>query len=276
LTLRAEEKEVDINDYTSANREAWDQVMPLHQKKNKDYLDSFFSVPGAIIQTDPELLSVFEKIDFNKKNVIHLCCNNGIELMSIKNMGADYCVGVDISEVVIKEAIERKELCKIDCDFICSDVFDMPAKLENQFDVVMLTAGCLGWIPNLDLFFNICAKLLRKNGVILIHEIHPFSEMLPFDYIDVDDRLKIIEPYFRNEPIIENEGLDYVGKTTYESKTTYWFVHSIGTIVNSLYGNGIYMTKLLESTKDISAGHSKIEELNAGIPLSMIMIGKKI
>jgi len=267
---------MDIKDYTNANRDAWNQVMPLHQNRTKQYLDRFFMTPGAVIQNDPNLLTVLKEIELQNKDVIHLCCNNGIELMSIKNMGAGRCVGIDISKAAITEAEERTRLCKIKCDFVCSDVYEIPSQFNANFDIVMLTAGCLGWMPDLNLFFSICSKLIKKNGIIIIHEIHPFSEMLSFDNSEIDDRTKIIEPYFRDQPIIENEGLDYVGKTTYDAKTTYWFVHSIGNIINALYQNNIIVTKFLESTKDISAGHAKIENLNAGIPLSMILTGKKI
>ncbi len=267
---------MDVKAYTSANREAWNQVMPLHQQKTKDYLDSFFSTPGAVIQSDPDLLKIIEQIDITQKSIIHLCCNNGVELLSLKNMGAGQCIGVDISDAAIHEAEERKKKYKIDCNFLCADVFEIPSIVESEFDIVMLTAGCLGWMPDIELFFSICSKLLKKNGMILIHEIHPFSEMLAFDYSDVDDRTKIIEPYFRDKPIIEKQGLDYIGKQNYEAKETYWFVHTVGSIINALYSNGIIINKFVESIRDISAGHKKIEKLNAGIPLSMIILGKKI
>jgi 2-polyprenyl-3-methyl-5-hydroxy-6-metoxy-1,4-benzoquinol methylase len=266
---------MNIKDYTGANRDAWNEVVPLHQKNSKERLDAFFMKPGAVIQTDPDVLRVLGEIDVKGKDVIHLCCNNGIELMSLKNMGALRCVGVDISEAAVSEAETRANQCGIGCEFVCADVFDLIPKYEAQFDVVMLTAGCLGWMPDLDLFFGVCSNLLKPNGQILIHEIHPFSEMLVFDYSDVDDRTKIIEPYFRDEPIVENQGLDYIGKTSYEAKTTYWFVYAISHIINALYKNGIAVTEFTESERDISAGHAKIESLKAGIPLSMTMLGKK-
>lgn len=266
---------MDIKDYPNANRDAWNEVAPLHQKNSKERLDAFFAKPGAIIQTDPDVLRVLGEINVRGKDVIHLCCNNGIELMSLKNMGAARCVGIDISGAAVGEAEARAKRSNIACEFVCADVFDLIPEYESQFDVVMLTAGCLGWMPDLEKFFGICTRLLRPIGQVLIHEIHPFSEMLAFDYSDVDDRTKIIEPYFRDEPIVENQGLDYLGKTSYEAKTTYWFVYAVSHIINALYKNGIVVTEFTESTRDVSAGHAKIESLRAGIPLSMTMLGKK-
>ncbi len=39
--------------------------------------------------------------------------------------------------------------------------------------------------------------------------------------------------------------------------------------------NNFIIKEFIESPHDISAGHVKIEELNAKIPLSMIIVGKK-
>lgn len=267
---------MEIKKYTTANKEAWNEVMPKHQKASKDYLDKLFSQKGFIIQSDPDLLNLFSEISVKNKNVIHLCCNNGIELLSIKNMGAAKCVGIDISEIAIEEAKERAEKFSIGCEFLCSDVFDIPQEYYNSFDIVHITSGCLGWIPDINLFFNICRKLLTKGGVFLIHEIHPFSEMLPFDSNPVENRMQIIEPYFRDEPVVENSSLDYIGKTQYEAKTQYWFVHTISALINSLSANGFIVKRFIESEKDLSAGHGEIEKLNAGIPLGMIILAEKL
>ena len=267
---------MQIKKYTAANKEAWNEVMPKHQKASKDYLDKLYSQEGFIIQSDSNIMQMFDEISVKGKNIIHLCCNNGIELLSIKNMGAARCVGVDISEIAIDEAKERADKYSINCEFLCSDVFDIPDEYYNNFDIVHITSGCLGWIPDIDLFFRICNKLLVKDGVFSIHEIHPFSEMLPFDSNPIERKTQIIEPYFRSEPIVENSSLDYVGKTQYEAKNQYWFVHTISALINSLYVNGFIVKRFIESAKDISAGHSEIEKLNAGIPLSMIILAEKL
>ncbi len=265
-----------ISDYTKANRDAWNEVMPKHQAAFQKTLDNWFSTPGFIFQYSKELLEIFNNLPISGKDVIHLCCNNGIELLSIKNMGATRCVGIDISEIAINDAVNRAKKFNIKCEFVCSDVFNISEKFYNSFDVVHTTSGCIGWIPDIYQFFNICNKLLQVNGVIIIHEIHPFSETLPFDNVQIDNRLQIIEPYFRSEPIIENDSLDYIGKSEYYAKTHYWFVHKISDIVKGLNQNNFIIDEFIESPQDISMGHGKIETLQAGVPLSMIIVGKKI
>ena len=266
---------MDIKQYTNANKAAWNEVMPKHQKARKQELDTLFAQPGFIEQTDQELLRIFDQIKISDKDVIHLACNNGTELLSIKNMGARRCVGVDISECAIEEATERAKNSHIDCEFICSDVYELPKAYYNSFDVVHTTAGCIGWMPDINLFFNLCAKLLRSGGYLFMHEMHPFSEMLPFDDADIDNRLQIVDQYFHDGPIVENTGLDYLGDEQYEAKTQYWFVHTVSDIIMSLKRNGFNLVEFLERPNDISAVHQEIEILNAKIPLSMLILGQK-
>ncbi len=267
--------EKDIKFYTNQNREAWNEVMPKHQAAAKEKLDQLFSNPGYVCIEDENFLQVLKKIDVEGKDIIHLCCNNGIELLSLKSMGANRCVGIDICDEAIAEAQERAKKCKTDCEFIRSDVYDISEELYNSFDIVQLTAGCIGWIPDLKEFFKIIFHLLRANGMVLIHEIHPFSEMLPFDNNDIENRLQIIEPYFRDEAIVENCSLDYVGGTDYIAKTQYWFVHTISSLIMALINNGFRIEYFSEHIQDQSAGHKKQEELDAKIPLSYILVGRK-
>lgn len=265
----------NLKKYTNANKEAWNEVMPKHDVASKDWLDNSFKIPGFIYQNDEDLLKIFKKYQIIDKDIIHLCCNNGSELLSLKNMGAKRCLGVDISENAIQIAKNRALNSAIDCEFICSDVFDIPEEFFNSFDIVHITSGCIGWMPDLKLFFKICFSLLRKNGVLIIHEIHPFSEILPFDNSNIENRLQIVEPYFRDFPIEENSSLDYVGGTDYYAKTQFWFVHTISELILSLTSNNFNIEDFIESKRDISAGHKKIEILQANIPLSMIIVGRK-
>lgn len=265
----------DIKKYTEVNREAWNEVMPKHQAAAKEKLDKYFSQPGYIDQEEEEFLTVLNKIDIKNKDVIHLCCNNGTELLSLKNMGARKCIGIDISDEAVIEANDRAQKCNIDCQFIRSDVYDISEDLYDSFDIVHITSGGIGWIPDLNRFYEIAAFLLRKGGRILFYEIHPFSETIPFDDVETENPLQIIEPYFRDEPIVENSSLDYVGKTEYDAKTQYWSVHTISDLIMGMINNGMVVEHFSEHTRDISAGHRRQEEMNAGIPLSFILVGRK-
>jgi SAM-dependent methyltransferase len=265
-----------LKKYTEANRLAWNEVMPRHQQAAKATWDQAFSQPGFVCLNDDELAQL-QRIGIQGKAVAHLCCNNGIELLSLKNLGASECVGFDISDLAAQEAQERASRCQIDCQYVRSDVYEIPSEYENRFDLVYISARGLGWLPDLKLFFDKAASLLRENGQIFIHEIHPFSEMLPSDSPEDADVLRIIEPYFKAEPYIEYGNLDYVGGILYTSTSPqYWFVHTLSDIIMSLLENQMAIEHLSEYETDISSHHKRIEQAHAGVPLSYILIAKKL
>ena len=264
-----------LKKYTHANREAWNEVMPRHQEAARAKWDDAFLQPGFTCMDEVEL-SLLRKMGIRDKAVAHLCCNNGVELLSLKNLGAGLCVGFDISDAAIQEARERAQHCRIDCQFVRTDVYEIKAEYENRFEVVYISAGGLGWIPDLKLFFAKAAALLQENGRVFIHEIHPFSEMLPFDDSKEADPLRIVDSYFQEEPIVEYGGLDYVGGSKYvSSKPQYWFVHTVSDILMGLVENGISPEHFSEYEMDVSAGHKRVEQAHAGIPLSYVLIGRK-
>lgn len=266
---------MERKDYTEANRQAWNLATKKHQQARKDELDKLFSKPGYTV-TDKYEREMLEKIDIKGKNIIHLCCNNGIELLSLKNMGAGNCLGVDISDDAIQEAQNRAKKCKIDCDYIRSDVYDIPEKYYHQFDLVYITIGALGWMPDIDRFFNICADLLNENGHIFIYELHPFAMLVPEDANKTDERLKVIYPYFTDEPEVDDGGIDYIGKTEYKSPKSYWFTYTFSQIMTAMLENNLQIRHFREYEHDISNIYEKLETLNAHLPISYILIGQKL
>jgi 2-polyprenyl-3-methyl-5-hydroxy-6-metoxy-1,4-benzoquinol methylase len=265
-----------IKKYTEANREAWNEAMPRHQKAASEKWDQAFMQPNFVCMDAIEL-DLLKRTGIQNKAIAHLCCNNGIELLSLKNLGAKECTGFDISDLAIQEARERARLCHIDCEFIRTDVFEIGPEYENRYDLIYISAGGMGWLPDLKLFFGKAAAMLRENGQIFIHEIHPFCEMLPVDDAEAAGRLEIIEPYFKAEPYIEYGGLDYVGGSQYTStRPQYWFVHKLSDILMGLIENQVSIQHFSEYEHDISGVQKQIEQAKAGIPLSYILIGKKM
>jgi ubiquinone/menaquinone biosynthesis C-methylase UbiE len=265
----------ELKAYTESNRQAWNEVMPLHQKAAKAKWDTAFMQPGFVRLPAVEV-EYFNQMGIAGKNVAHLCCNNGIELLSLKNLGAGACVGFDICDEAIKEAQERAQLCHIDCRFVRSDVYEIGDEYSNSFDLIYISTGCLGWLPELPRFFARAAALLRADGSVFIHEIHPFCEMLPFDTSVTDDPLRIVSPYFTFKPYVEYGGLDYVGNAVYEAKAAqYWFVHTLSEIVTGLIGAGMALDFFREYDTAISPHQKRIEDLKVGVPLSYMMVAHK-
>jgi len=265
----------DLKRYTEANREAWNEVMPLHQRAARKKWNDSFSRPGFVALDEAEI-ELLQQVGLKGKRVAQLLCNNGVELMSLKNMGADECVGFDISDEAIKEAIERAASTKIDCQFIRSDVYEIGAEYDDRFDIAYIRAGGMGWLPDLQLFFEKAASLLRNDGLVFMHEVHPITDVLPLGDSEDPESLIFAEPYFKVEPYVEYGGLDYVGNTEhYSDYPQYWFVHTMSSVVMSLIDNGFAIEHFSESPAALSPNHRYIEEAGASIPLSYFLIGRR-
>jgi hypothetical protein len=86
--------------YTAANRAAWDEVAPVHAQTQMEPLLASFRRPGYSVLDEIET-GLLTGLGVETKAVAQLCCNNGRELISIKNMGAGRCVGFDIAGAFI-------------------------------------------------------------------------------------------------------------------------------------------------------------------------------
>ncbi|MHB9031694.1 MAG: class I SAM-dependent methyltransferase [Anaerolineae bacterium] len=266
----------DIHDITAANRAAWNEVMPYHQRAAKARWDAAFSQPGYSCLREP-LLGVLAEIGLAGKTVAQLCCNNGVELMSLKNLGAGECVGFDISDEAIAEAQQRARRSGIACSFVQSDIYALPEVYDGRFDLALFTAGALGWLPDLPRAMQVAAGLLSPGGRLLMWEIHPVSEMLPFDDDPKPNPLRIVGPYFKHEPYVEYGDLDYVGGVRYASdKPQYWYVHTLAETITAVINAGLVLERFNEYPDDISAGHKRVEQAGAGVPLSFILQARKV
>jgi SAM-dependent methyltransferase len=144
--------------------------------------------------------------------------------------------------------------------------------------MVFISIGALCWLPDLEKLFTIAVRLLKPAGKLVIYELHPISNVIaapPEKEYDPNDPLKICYRYFQPEPLVSNDGIDYVGKTTYQGKTKYDFMHTMGYIITSIVKNGIVLEEFSEYQHDISDLFDHLGD-DSKLPLSYIIIANKI
>ena len=259
--------------FTEANREAWDEVAPLHAEINRAELLEAFSKPGFSTLA-PHCRDRLEQIGFKGQSVAQLCCNNGRELLSLKNLGAGRCVGFDASAAFIEQA---RELAKTsgheDVEFVTTDVYDIPSGKAGPYDIVMSTIGVMGWMPDLGGFFEVVARLTRPGGHVFIEETHPI--LIMYEEGEADEPSYLEYSYFKDDPWVENGGLDYYGKTRYESKTNYCFPHTLADIIMAAIDAGLALRHFAELGYDISKFCADLEHAKAKPPMGMTMVWQK-
>ena len=250
-------------DYTEANRAAWNEVAPIHSEHNRQRLLEGFRKPGFSVLDELETRRLLE-IGVEGRDVAQICCNNGREILSIKNLGAARCVGFDISDAFIAEARELATAGGIECEFVRTSVYDIPHDYDDSFDVVYVSIGALTWMPDVVGFFAVASRLLRPDGHLFVYEMHPILDM--FEDAS-EDPLKPFHSYFKTDPYVDDQGLDYYGGTSYQGATNYCFHHKLSDIINAVIGNGMTLLAFDEYGHDISSLFKHVEALEVKPPL---------
>ena len=223
-----------------------------------------------------EMKSVLKNLDTGGKVIGQFCCNNGRELMSLVKCGkAEKGIGFDIAENQIAFASRTAEELNLPCEFKAVNIYDIDDSYKELFDVVIITIGALCWFADLDRFFAVVAKCMKPGAVIAINEQHPFTNMLTAEGEELHDpehRLECRYSYFKHE-WTGNDGMYYMTKKKYHSKTFTDYTHPMSEIITGMCGNGIVVTGLQEFDYDITGMFEDAD--HHGYPLSMIVLGEK-
>ncbi len=264
-----------MSDYIKSNKEAWEEAF---ENRSSDWGSDVISrvQNESYPFFNQDTISVLRKYDLKNSSIAQFCCNNGRETLSlVKSSGAKNGVGFDIAENQIAFANDCAKQLKLDCKFIATNIYDIK-DYENSFDFALITIGALCWFKDLNGFFKIIAKTLKKGGSIVINETHPMVNMLPMEgdeEYDANHPLELSLSYFEHE-WRNNWGMDYIAGKNYESKTFIDYTHSLSEIMGAMCKNGIYITNFEEFDYDLGVGLSDLD--GKRFPLSMIIEGKKI
>ena len=231
------------SDYRSINHANWESRVPHHATSDTYDLDGFRSDPDRlsdVVRFDLPRLGEITDLD-----VVHLQCHIGTDTLSLARLGARV-TGLDFSESAIDVARELAATAGPPVDYVVSDVYDAPTVLgSEQFDLVFTGIGALCWLPSVERWAAVIARLLRPGGELFIREGHPvlwaMGDPRP-------DGLVALEfPYF------ETEGVPFSEDDTYTEQDgplaapdIVHFNHGLAEIFNALWTNGLEITLFQE------------------------------
>lgn len=258
------------SDYTASNRQAWEEAAPVHRRHRFAQLLSDFSRPGHSC-LDAIATGMLRSIGVHGRRVVQVCCNNGRELISVANMGASRCIGFDISPAFIEQARELNSAARAGCEFVCSDIYEIPRQYNNSAELVYISVGSLGWLPDLPGAFAVIRRLLRPRGWLAMYEMHPILGM--FETEDQNPP-PLRYPYFQSEPLCETDGLDYLEGTVYESSPSYWFQHTLSDVIGGALEAGFILDSFREYDHDISAAFAYMEKYQVRPPLCFTLTAR--
>ena len=259
------------DEYTEANRIAWNEAAPRHAAHNNAALFEAVRDPG-FVSFDGEIRRVLDAVGVAGQAFIQLGCNNARETLSLSNMGAPRCVGVDASSEFLAHG---RELIRIAgagdrVELIESDIYHLPAELNQQFDRVLVTIGVISWMPDLEGFFAVVRRLLKPGGLLVMEEMHPVLFMYEEDPDGGPSTPQY--SYFSGEVWEETTGLDYYGHEQYPSRPNYSFMHRLDEILMAGIAAGLRLERFTELDVDISNFCSDLEHSPVKPPLGFVMV----
>jgi SAM-dependent methyltransferase len=179
-------------------------------------------------------------------------------------------VGIDLSDKFIAQARQLADAANVEVEFLRSSMYDLPSDLDGKFDLVYITTGVLGWLPDLDRFFEIVSGLLKEDGQLFIYEMHPILDMF-----EPNKGLTVQSSYFRTEPFEDGESPDYLDPSQTVKSVAYWFPHKLSDIIGGCLKHGLSLTHFEEYGHDISMVYAPFEHLEKKPPLSYSLVARK-
>ena len=242
------------NEFVKNAEQAWDEAADIHREYRYQQLLKGFSQPG-FVSMPAVRLEILQKQGVSGKSAFQPCCNNGRDILSLKNMGATDCLGFDISGKFIQQGKDFARAGNIDCELIQADVFAMGHDRDGRYDICLISLGTLMWMPDLPAFFGVMARMLKPGGWLFIHEFHPLSEV--FVTNPRMKRIDVARSYFSRNPEHVIGGLDYFGGKQYNATPCYRFLHGVGDIITAMASSGFKIETLTEYEEDMSSGTFK-------------------
>lgn len=133
---------------------------------------------------------------FLRKKCLDVGCGGGRYSMALAKLGAEYAVGIDISEEAIQDAGRRAADLEIDnVDFRVLSASKLPFG-DNSFDFIMFS-GVLMHLANPVTVLNELTRVLRSKGILyllvyategvrwpLIQMLRPIAQTIGFEIMD--------------------------------------------------------------------------------------------
>lgn len=220
--------------YLELNRRLWNAKIDYHVQSEFYDVPGFMAGKSSLTEVELALLGPVAG-----QQILHLQCHFGLDSLSLSRLGAQV-TGVDLADAAIAKARALAAELQLTTRFLCTDVYELPRHLHQQFDVVFTSFGVLGWLPDLDRWAAVVAHFLRPGGRLVLVEFHPVVWMFDADFTRID------YSYFNRETIVEEETGTYADRTAPLQHTAVSWNHSLGEVLGALLRQGLEIRHFAE------------------------------
>ena len=225
--------------YYGTNLRRWNELVGIHARSGEYDLEGFLAGKSSLHSLELEALG-----DVRGRSLLHLQCHFGLDTLSWARLGA-IVTGVDFSDTAIELARSIAERIGGEAEFLCCNVYDLPERLEGEFDIVYTTYGVLTWLHDMEGWARVVSRYLRPGGTFFLAEFHPF--MWVFDDDDASG-LSVRDSYWQGEEpdYYEADGSYADPEAKLENRGSYEWAHPMSEVVNALTGAGLIIQRLDE------------------------------
>lgn len=226
------------------NLRTWEAWTQIHVGSD------FYDVASFRDESNPIRLRDYEIAEVGPvagKSLLHLQCHFGLDTLSWARLGAEV-TGADFSPAAIEAATALASELGIDARFVVSDLYELPRKLEGQFDVVYTSRGVLGWLPSIRRWADVVAHFVKPGGVFYVTEVHPVAQVFDDEGDVQPGDLRLRYPYWEHSEALsfQVEGSYADRSAPTEGLVEHSWNHSLGEIVTALIESGLSIEFLHE------------------------------
>jgi len=265
-----------MNKFYNSNVKLWDELSLVH-----------YDLKNKIGMSDNKKLmdiELKELGDVTGKKILHLQCHLGLESIEMASMGAEV-TGVDYSENAIRKARLMAQEFGVHVNFVCTSVEDMLGVANEYYDIVFASCGTIMWIQDLNVWARQIALKLKRDGVFILIDEHPFAAALKSD----GDRLFVGYKYKTDpsKPYITINEKSYIQEADVSLsniKQMKWG-HGVSGVLMNLLQNAIRIDKICEFKKTFykmfddmkcnSDGWWELDNNEFNVPLMFVVRGSK-
>jgi SAM-dependent methyltransferase len=231
----------DPKAWLQGNRDLWNAWTAIHEKSTFYDLEGFKRGGSRLRDYEIEEVGPVEG-----KELLHVQCHFGLDSLSWARLGARV-TGADFSERAVELARSVAAEIGVDARFVVSNVYDLPANLEGDFDIVYTSSGVLGWLPDIRAWAKVIAHFVRPGGFFYIAEVHPVIQAFETEGVTPGE-LQLRYPYWEHrEPLTFEVHGSYADPTAdVHGMTEYGWNHGLGEIVTALADAGLRIDSLRE------------------------------
>lgn len=227
--------------YFEQNRLNWDDRAEIHLRDAAGgyRIEAFLAGEDNLHDIEHDEIG-----DVSGLRIAHLQCHIGIDTLCLARRGAA-CVGLDFSPKAIAAARLLQKKTGLDARFVEGNVHDARELLDGLFDMVYVTWGAIGWLPDIRRWAEVAASLLKPGGRLYLLEGHP-------TFMQVDEKADHLKIGFDwrtppDQPLTMSEETTYTGDTTkIAHPVTHEWLHPLSSVVNAVIDAGLAIERLNE------------------------------